>query len=56
MLETDTEFWISVCCEFSVKEQLQTLMKILQYLTKLPEDKGGKQIFICLSYDLVSAV
>ncbi|KAL8185848.1 UNVERIFIED_CONTAM: HEAT repeat-containing protein 1, partial [Gekko kuhli] len=41
VLETDTEFWISVCCEFSVKEQLQTLMKILHYLTKLPENKGA---------------
>ncbi|XP_054850338.1 HEAT repeat-containing protein 1 [Eublepharis macularius] len=39
VLETDTEFWISVCCEFSVKEQLQTLMKLLHYLTKLPENK-----------------
>uniref|UniRef100_A0ACB8GBL6 HEAT repeat-containing protein 1 n=2 Tax=Sphaerodactylus townsendi TaxID=933632 RepID=A0ACB8GBL6_9SAUR len=39
VLETDTEFWISVCCEFSAKEQLQTLIKILHYLTKLPENK-----------------
>nr|XP_056709237.1 HEAT repeat-containing protein 1 [Euleptes europaea] len=39
LLEADTEFWISVCCEFSVKEQLQTLMKILHYLTRLPENK-----------------
>ncbi|XP_066467559.1 HEAT repeat-containing protein 1 [Tiliqua scincoides] len=39
VLETDTEFWISVCCEFSVKQQLQSLMAILQYLTKLPENK-----------------
>ncbi|XP_077201538.1 HEAT repeat-containing protein 1 [Paroedura picta] len=40
VLETDTEFWISVCCEFSVKEQLQTLMKMLHYLTQLPKNKG----------------
>ncbi|KAJ6664676.1 hypothetical protein lerEdw1_006249 [Lerista edwardsae] len=39
VLETDTEFWISVCCEFSVQQQMQTLMAILQYLTKLPENK-----------------
>ncbi|XP_032071186.1 HEAT repeat-containing protein 1 [Thamnophis elegans] len=38
-LETDTEFWISVCCEFSVIEQLQSLMKLLDYLTNLPENK-----------------
>ncbi|XP_042638956.1 HEAT repeat-containing protein 1 [Orycteropus afer afer] len=39
MLEADTEFWISVCCEFKVHHQIQSLMNILQYLTKLPEDK-----------------
>ncbi|XP_058525366.1 HEAT repeat-containing protein 1 isoform X2 [Ochotona princeps] len=38
-LEADTEFWISVCCEFSVQHQIQSLMNILEYLTKLPEDK-----------------
>lgn len=41
VLETDTEFWISVCCEFSVIEQLQSLMKLLDYLTNLPENKEG---------------
>ncbi|XP_062980420.1 HEAT repeat-containing protein 1 isoform X2 [Elgaria multicarinata webbii] len=39
VLESDTEFWISVCCEFSVIQQLQSLMKVLDYLTKLPENK-----------------
>ncbi|XP_059533364.1 HEAT repeat-containing protein 1 isoform X1 [Myotis daubentonii] len=39
MLEADTEFWISVCCEFSVQEQIQSLMTILQYLLRLPEEK-----------------
>ncbi|XP_075780923.1 HEAT repeat-containing protein 1 [Pelodiscus sinensis] len=39
VLETDIEFWISVCCEFSVQHQFQSLMKIIQYLTKLPENK-----------------
>ncbi|XP_053156079.1 HEAT repeat-containing protein 1 [Hemicordylus capensis] len=42
VLETDTEFWISVCCEFSVKQQLQNLMTMLHYLTKLPENKEGE--------------
>lgn len=41
MLEADTEFWISVCCEFSVQEQIQSLMNILQYLLRLPEEKEG---------------
>ncbi|KAF3823874.1 hypothetical protein GH733_006878 [Mirounga leonina] len=39
ILEADTEFWISVCCEFSVQHQIQSLMNILQYLIKLPEEK-----------------
>ncbi|KAM4812521.1 HEAT repeat-containing protein 1 [Urocitellus parryii] len=39
ILEADTEFWISVCCEFSVQHQVQSLMSILQYLVKLPEEK-----------------
>ncbi|XP_058552227.1 HEAT repeat-containing protein 1 [Neofelis nebulosa] len=39
ILEADTEFWISVCCEFSVQHQIQSLMNILQYLMKLPEEK-----------------
>ncbi|XP_055459894.1 HEAT repeat-containing protein 1 [Psammomys obesus] len=39
ILEADTEFWISVCCEFSVQHQVQSLMHILQYLEKLPEEK-----------------
>ncbi|XP_061480551.1 HEAT repeat-containing protein 1 isoform X2 [Rhineura floridana] len=39
VLETDTEFWISICCEFSAIQQLQSLMKVLDYLKKLPENK-----------------
>ncbi|XP_036611135.1 HEAT repeat-containing protein 1 isoform X1 [Trichosurus vulpecula] len=43
ILETDTEFWISVSCEFTVQQQLQSLMDILRYLTKLPEKKEGEE-------------
>ncbi|XP_069035979.1 HEAT repeat-containing protein 1 isoform X1 [Lepisosteus oculatus] len=39
VLERDMEFWISVCCTFELQEQLCSLIKILQYLTTLPEDK-----------------
>ncbi|XP_040554197.1 HEAT repeat-containing protein 1 [Gallus gallus] len=39
VLEADTEFWISICCEFSVRCQFQSMMKIIQYLTELPENK-----------------
>eukprot|EP00061_Rhincodon_typus_P016236 g44342.t1 len=38
-LERDVEFWIAVCCEFSVQEQLQSFINILHYLAKLPEEK-----------------
>uniref|UniRef100_A0A803Y7M6 HEAT repeat-containing protein 1 n=1 Tax=Meleagris gallopavo TaxID=9103 RepID=A0A803Y7M6_MELGA len=41
VLEADTEFWISICCEFSVHCQFQSMMKIIQYLTELPENKEG---------------
>uniref|UniRef100_A0A8D2JAB7 HEAT repeat-containing protein 1 n=1 Tax=Varanus komodoensis TaxID=61221 RepID=A0A8D2JAB7_VARKO len=46
ILESDTEFWISVCCEFSAIQQLQSLRKVLDYLTKLPENK---EEFYCTS-------
>ncbi|NXV27135.1 HEAT1 protein, partial [Rissa tridactyla] len=39
VLEADTEFWISICCEFNVPSQFQSMMKIIQYLTELPENK-----------------
>ncbi|KAM8947887.1 HEAT repeat-containing protein 1 isoform 2-T2 [Pelodytes ibericus] len=39
VLERDTEFWISVCCEFSVYNQLEGLIEMLHFLTKLPENK-----------------
>ncbi|XP_053315982.1 HEAT repeat-containing protein 1 [Spea bombifrons] len=45
VLERDTEFWISVCCEFSAYDQLDSLIKLLQFLSKLPEnkDEGGHE-------------
>ncbi|NXP79390.1 HEAT1 protein, partial [Ramphastos sulfuratus] len=51
VLEADTEFWISICCKFSVHSQLQSMMKIIQYLTELPENKeddpGSKKSRTC---------
>ncbi|KAM6951021.1 HEAT repeat-containing protein 1 [Aplochiton taeniatus] len=38
-LERDVDFWISVCCEFEVSDQLTSFIKILQYLMQLPQDK-----------------
>lgn len=39
VVERDQDFWILVCCEFEVKEQLTSLIKILQYLMTLPQDR-----------------
>ncbi|ROL40980.1 HEAT repeat-containing protein 1 [Anabarilius grahami] len=39
VVERDQDFWISVCCEFEVKEQLTSLIRILKYLMTLPQDK-----------------
>uniref|UniRef100_A0A8C5UIS2 HEAT repeat-containing protein 1 n=1 Tax=Malurus cyaneus samueli TaxID=2593467 RepID=A0A8C5UIS2_9PASS len=41
VLEADTEFWISICCDFNVRLQFKSVMKIIQYLTELPENKEG---------------
>uniref|UniRef100_A0A8C4TAF2 HEAT repeat-containing protein 1 n=1 Tax=Erpetoichthys calabaricus TaxID=27687 RepID=A0A8C4TAF2_ERPCA len=38
-LERDVEFWISLCSDFEVQEQLISVIKILQYLPSLPDDK-----------------
>ncbi|XP_058262423.1 HEAT repeat-containing protein 1 isoform X1 [Hemibagrus wyckioides] len=38
-LERDQEFWVLLCCEFEVHEQLTSLIKILQFLLTLPKEK-----------------
>ncbi|XP_069543811.1 HEAT repeat-containing protein 1 [Brachyistius frenatus] len=38
-LERDVDFWISVCCEFDVCDQLVSLINILNFLLQLPDDK-----------------
>ncbi|XP_034413870.1 HEAT repeat-containing protein 1 isoform X3 [Cyclopterus lumpus] len=38
-LERDVDFWVSLCCEFKVSEQLSSLISILLFLLKLPDDK-----------------
>ncbi|XP_037133916.1 HEAT repeat-containing protein 1 isoform X2 [Syngnathus acus] len=38
-LERDVDFWISVCCQFEVSEQLTSLINILKFLIQLPDDK-----------------
>ncbi|XP_038616880.1 HEAT repeat-containing protein 1 [Tachyglossus aculeatus] len=43
VLEADTEFWISICCEFGAQQQFRSLLKILQYLTGLPENKEEEE-------------
>ncbi|XP_063039615.1 HEAT repeat-containing protein 1 [Engraulis encrasicolus] len=38
-LENDMDFWISICCEFDVEDQVTSLIKVLKYLMALPQDK-----------------
>ncbi|XP_069625106.1 HEAT repeat-containing protein 1 [Ranitomeya imitator] len=39
VLEQDSEFWVSVCCEFSVQNQLKSLVSLLKFISTLPENK-----------------
>ncbi|XP_054622687.1 HEAT repeat-containing protein 1 [Dunckerocampus dactyliophorus] len=38
-LERDVDFWISVCCQFEVAEQLTSLINVMNFLMQLPDDK-----------------
>ncbi|XP_015227293.1 PREDICTED: HEAT repeat-containing protein 1 [Cyprinodon variegatus] len=38
-LERDMEFWISLSCQFDVKQQLSSVINILNFLLQLPDDK-----------------
>uniref|UniRef100_A0A673KEU6 HEAT repeat-containing protein 1 n=1 Tax=Sinocyclocheilus rhinocerous TaxID=307959 RepID=A0A673KEU6_9TELE len=44
VVERDQDFWTSVCCEFEVKEQLTSIIRILQYLMTLPQDKEEETV------------
>uniref|UniRef100_A0A7N6BI18 HEAT repeat-containing protein 1 n=1 Tax=Anabas testudineus TaxID=64144 RepID=A0A7N6BI18_ANATE len=39
-LERDVDFWISLCCQFEVNDQLTSLINILNFLLQLPDDKN----------------
>ncbi|XP_040922730.1 HEAT repeat-containing protein 1 isoform X2 [Toxotes jaculatrix] len=38
-LERDVDFWISLCCQFEVTDQLTSLISVLNFLLQLPDDK-----------------
>ncbi|KAM3592420.1 uncharacterized protein V6R79_018312 [Siganus canaliculatus] len=38
-LERDVDFWIAVCCQFEVSDQLAAAIRILHFLLQLPDDK-----------------
>ncbi|XP_007565302.1 HEAT repeat-containing protein 1 [Poecilia formosa] len=38
-LESDMDFWVSLCCQFEVNQQLNSLISILNFLLQLPDDK-----------------
>lgn len=39
-LERDVDFWISLCCQFKVGDQLTSLIHTLKFLLQLPDDKN----------------
>ncbi|XP_031696536.1 HEAT repeat-containing protein 1-like, partial [Anarrhichthys ocellatus] len=43
-LEKDVDFWISLCCEFEVSDQLTSLINILTFLLQLSDDKDDSPV------------
>nr|XP_020444378.1 HEAT repeat-containing protein 1 isoform X1 [Monopterus albus]XP_020444379.1 HEAT repeat-containing protein 1 isoform X1 [Monopterus albus] len=43
-LERDVDFWISLCCQFEVADQLSSLINILKFLLQLPDDKDDAPV------------
>ncbi|KAK2820168.1 hypothetical protein Q5P01_023127 [Channa striata] len=43
-LERDVDFWISLCCQFEVNDQLTSLVNILNFLLQLPDDKDDAPV------------
>ncbi|XP_037610453.1 HEAT repeat-containing protein 1 isoform X2 [Sebastes umbrosus] len=43
-LEKDVDFWIALCCQFEVSEQLTSLINILHFLLQLPDDKDDAPV------------
>ncbi|XP_059180177.1 HEAT repeat-containing protein 1 isoform X2 [Centropristis striata] len=43
-LESDVDFWISLCCQFEVTDQLTSLINILHFLLQLPDDKDDAPV------------
>nr|XP_033467663.1 HEAT repeat-containing protein 1 isoform X1 [Epinephelus lanceolatus] len=43
-LEKDVDFWISLCCQFEVTDQLTSLINILDFLLQLPDDKDNAPV------------
>ncbi|XP_056222571.1 HEAT repeat-containing protein 1 [Seriola aureovittata] len=43
-LERDVDFWISLCCQFEVSDQLTSLISILHFLLQLPDDRDDAPV------------
>ncbi|XP_044034092.1 HEAT repeat-containing protein 1 isoform X1 [Siniperca chuatsi] len=43
-LEKDVDFWISLCCQFEVTDQLASLVHILNFLLQLPDDRDDAAV------------
>uniref|UniRef100_A0A8P4GR60 HEAT repeat-containing protein 1 n=1 Tax=Dicentrarchus labrax TaxID=13489 RepID=A0A8P4GR60_DICLA len=45
-LERDMDFWIALCCQFEVTDQLTSIINILNFLLQLPDDKDDGENYI----------
>ncbi|XP_070846670.1 HEAT repeat-containing protein 1 [Chaetodon trifascialis] len=43
-LDRDVDFWICLCCQFQVSDQLTSLINILNFLLQLPDDKDDAAV------------
>ncbi|XP_071318828.1 HEAT repeat-containing protein 1 isoform X2 [Trachinotus anak] len=43
-LDRDVDFWISLCCQFEVCDQLTSLINILNFLLQLPDDRDDAPV------------
>ncbi|XP_051250661.1 HEAT repeat-containing protein 1 isoform X2 [Dicentrarchus labrax] len=43
-LERDMDFWIALCCQFEVTDQLTSIINILNFLLQLPDDKDDAAV------------
>uniref|UniRef100_A0A8P4KGS8 HEAT repeat-containing protein 1 n=1 Tax=Dicentrarchus labrax TaxID=13489 RepID=A0A8P4KGS8_DICLA len=50
-LERDMDFWIALCCQFEVTDQLTSIINILNFLLQLPDDKDDGENYISTMWE-----